>query len=64
MDEDVMDLLFEADLLEQGLALLPPRTTEYRTGTVTYPRAEEPATQPIPLPLAPPPSFASPAVEF
>jgi len=61
MDEDVMDLLFEADLLEAGRALLPPRTTEYRTGTVSYPWAEDPITQPIPLPLAAPASLAADA---
>ncbi|MBL7500136.1 hypothetical protein [Frankia nepalensis] len=60
MDDDVMDLRaetdpqFDAGLLAEGLALLPPRTTEYRSGDIRYPWAEEPATLPIPVPLAPP----------
>jgi hypothetical protein len=57
MDDDVADLLtaddflIQAALLKEGLALLPPRTTEYRSGTVRYPwnEREEPATQPIPV---------------
>ncbi|MDT3440900.1 MULTISPECIES: hypothetical protein [unclassified Pseudofrankia] len=64
MDEDVMDLPIEADLLEEGLALLPPRTTEYRSGAVSYPWAEEPVTQPIRLPLAVPAPLASPVAEL
>lgn len=61
MDDDVADLLtaddflIQAALLKEGLALLPPRTTEYRSGTVSYPwsEREEPVTQPIPVILPP-----------
>jgi len=61
MDDDVAelltadDLLIEAGLLAEGLALLPPRTTEYRAGTVGYlpTDREEPVTQPIPIVLPP-----------
>ncbi len=61
MDDDVADLLtaddllIEAGLLEEGLALLPPRTTEYRAGAVGYLSGdrEEPITQPIPILLPP-----------
>jgi len=66
MNEDVMDLPFEADLLEEGLALLPPRTTEYRAGDRTFVPAswdDEPATLPIPLSVAIPTPLAPPAVE-
>jgi hypothetical protein len=43
MDDDVSDLLDDIE------TLLPPRTTEYRSGAVGYPwtEREEPATEPI-----------------
>jgi hypothetical protein len=49
MDDDVSSVL---DDIEE---LLPPRTTEYRSGAILAPPAfpEEPVTEPIPL-TAPP----------
>jgi hypothetical protein len=58
MDDDVAELRtaddfpIEAGLLAEGLALLPPRTTEYRAGAVLGNRGndrEEPITQPLPI---------------
>jgi len=66
MNEDVMDLPFEADLLEEGLALLPPRTTEYRAGDRTFVPAswdEGAIAGAIPLSVAIPTPLAPPAVE-
>jgi hypothetical protein len=57
MEDDGTDLLtaddslIESALFAEGLALLPPRTTEYRAGAVGNPwhDRDEPVTQPFPV---------------